>query len=260
MNAAGALYDGCRCQLSAQGRLHAGFELTSGVRQGCPLSPLLYAVAAEALMDKLESAVPEIFIRAYADDTALVTKDFWDTAPRLAVVFEEFSHISGLKLNKNKSIIIPLSNSPLEVFQNRKVVEVPAWADMPAQWTCKYLGYFMGPGKHDESWKAPFKKFKTRIGMWQDQPLGLFWDIGVHNTFAISVLSYVAMLESPPKWVQTGITDSNSKIAKGPGGWATVWGFRFATFHGSHWHHRPGYGTWTRHVNLLTSSCRTVAV
>ena len=220
-NAVDALYDGCRCQISLQGQLHEGFEMTTGVRQGCPLSPLLYAVAAEALMDHLESIAPGIFIRAYADDTALITHDFWDVAPRLSAAFEAFAQVSGLKLNKNKSIVIPLSNVALESFQDRKTLAVPAWSDMPAQWSCKYLGYFMGPGKQDQSWTAPFKKFSSRVGMWQDQPLGLFWDIGVHNTFGVSVLGYVAMLESPPEWVQKSVVESYRRVAKGPGGWVT---------------------------------------
>lgn len=57
LNAARALYHQSRCKTSLKGDLYAGFDLASGVRQGCPLSPLLYAMIAELLMDKLESEI-----------------------------------------------------------------------------------------------------------------------------------------------------------------------------------------------------------
>ena len=60
-----------------------GFRLEAGVRQGCPLSPLLYATVAELLLDRIESECPQTLARAYADDTALVLQDFWLEAPQV---------------------------------------------------------------------------------------------------------------------------------------------------------------------------------
>ena len=57
--------------------------------------------------------------------------------------------------------------------------------------------------------------------MWQDQPLGLYWDTRIYNTFAIPVLGYVAQLEAPPDWVLAGIRHSLTRAAKGPKDWAT---------------------------------------
>ena len=93
---------------------------------------------------------------------------------------------------------------------------------MPVKRSCKYLGFMMGPGKGDSSWNGPFKKYLSRFGMWQDMPLGLHWDIRVYNTFAITVMGYVATLEVPLGWVQTGIENSLKRVAKGPNKWATA--------------------------------------
>ena len=83
--------------------------MTSGVRQGCPLSPLLYVIAAGALIEKICTAMPDVMVKAYADDTAVVLTDFWKPAPQLASILEVFGGLSNLRLNHEKCITIPLN-------------------------------------------------------------------------------------------------------------------------------------------------------
>ena len=117
LNAMKALYSNSRCKISMKGDVYEGFVLAAGVRQGCPLSPLIYhALVAETLLDKLEIEICNIFTRAYADDTCLVLEDFIRDAPRVAELFQEFEKISGLKLNMSKSIAIPLNADPPQNF------------------------------------------------------------------------------------------------------------------------------------------------
>ena len=103
LNVVRALYDSSRCKISMKGGTFEGFDLSSGVRQGCPLSPLVYVLAAELLLDKLELEFKEALVRAYADDTCLVLKNFMLGAPRLSTAFREFAEISGLHLNFKKN-------------------------------------------------------------------------------------------------------------------------------------------------------------
>ena len=177
---------------------------------------------AELLMDKLELEIPDIFIRAYADDTCLVVKDFWRDGPELARFFKEFEAISGLRLNMNKSIVIPLQHMELQAFEARKQREVPAWAAMPTKSSCKYLGFHIGPGKGTSSWTEPVRKYLSRVDAWRDMPLGLYWDARVYNTLCMPVLAYVAQLEAPPQWVLAEVRNSLPKAAKGPGAWAVA--------------------------------------
>ena len=60
------------------------------MRQGCPLSPLIYAPVAAILMDKIEQDCPHTTVRAYADDTALTLRDFRLEAPVSAIFFRKW--------------------------------------------------------------------------------------------------------------------------------------------------------------------------
>ena len=104
-----SLYDTNHCEINIQGQQYPGFCMTSGVRQGCPLSPLLYALVAGALLEKACATIPGIWIRAYADDTAVILTDFWDQAPILARVFDDFAAVSNLQLNCDKCVVILLN-------------------------------------------------------------------------------------------------------------------------------------------------------
>ena len=79
--------------------MYDGFKMCSGVRQGCPLSPLLYALAADALLETIATRLPAACVHAYADDTAMILSDFWTDVPILAEIFEQFETISDLHLN-----------------------------------------------------------------------------------------------------------------------------------------------------------------
>jgi hypothetical protein len=52
-----------------------GFNADTGIRQGCALSPVLFAIVADLLLRKLQQELPGSTIRAFADDTAMVIDD-----------------------------------------------------------------------------------------------------------------------------------------------------------------------------------------
>ena len=78
------------------------------MRQGCPLSPLLFAVASGLLLCRIQRLLPDATVRAYADDLALVAARALSRLPLLHQLFDDCGRISGLRLNFKKTVIVPL--------------------------------------------------------------------------------------------------------------------------------------------------------
>ena len=94
--------------VNVYGHISNSFKLSRGVRQGCPLSPLLYVLVTEILACNIRSralisglplpgsssSLP--VVSAYADDTTLVVS----SVPGILAVFDVYSlYERGLGLN-----------------------------------------------------------------------------------------------------------------------------------------------------------------
>ena len=123
-----ALYDNNRCTIQTNGVQVNGFPMSTGVRQGCPLSPLLYAICAELLIERIRMELPSAVIRAYADDTAVLIQNLWTDTSTLAKIFADFGSMSNLHLNLSKTVVIPLFPQPsLTAVKNQLTQATPSW-------------------------------------------------------------------------------------------------------------------------------------
>ena len=116
----------------------------SGVRQGCPLSPIIFALCADVLLRVIQTLLHgDEIARAFADDTAIVLSDYLVTLPALCKTFQEYSRISALTLNISKTVFIPLWGT--ECLQNvRNLLRecCPPWRDIMIDTCGKYFGFF----------------------------------------------------------------------------------------------------------------------
>ena len=68
-----ALYWKCQCVETMGGPSYPGIDMSSGVRQGYPLSPLLFVLVVDLLLRRLEPSVTgDNTIRAFANYVAMI--------------------------------------------------------------------------------------------------------------------------------------------------------------------------------------------
>ncbi|CAO2043009.1 unnamed protein product [Urochloa humidicola] len=104
------------------------FTCKRGVRQGDPLSPYLFLLVADVLQQLIKqdgrichpaAADRPCPVLQYADDTLLLLRADARDLQALKEVLDVFSAFTGLKINYNKSTLVPMhtSNEDATVFQ-----------------------------------------------------------------------------------------------------------------------------------------------
>ena len=197
-------YRDVQSAVDVNGHLSSFFPLSRGVRQGCPLSPLLFVLVAEVLACNIRanpriiglslpgSVSPLPVISQYADDTSLVvTTD--DSIKATFDTYALFEDGSGAKLNQSKS----------------KGLWLGSWTgrtDPPValDWSptkLKILGVYLGLGDLEESnWRPRIDAVHNVLASWRQRTLSLQGRSLVINALALARVWYVASLIYMPPW------------------------------------------------------------
>jgi hypothetical protein len=210
------LYTRTTCQVVHGGFRHAPFEATKGIRQGCPLSPLLFVLATSELTSCL-SSLPGVTARTYADDCATVLRSWDAQEPAVRQVFEDFAAATGMQINWRKSVVVPLRREAWDPIR-LDLAQRPLDSRLPMADTAKYLGLYLGPGAKDTSWKGPVRKMQQRLHDWDWRNAGLMTAIRIFNTYLLSTLSYVGQFLPPPQWVLDEVAKAAQRVVGGPAG------------------------------------------
>jgi hypothetical protein len=146
ISVAKAIYHDCKCLIKIGGSTFEGFRMMSGVRQGCPLSPLLFVLVVDILLRELDDVTRgcETCIRAFADDVGLVINDMCTHLPRIIQTYESFAAFSGLALNLQKTIVIPHLGTTLGEARDKLAVASPKARHMTFSFWGPYLGFCGG--------------------------------------------------------------------------------------------------------------------
>ncbi|CAI5929535.1 unnamed protein product [Closterium sp. NIES-65] len=208
------LHDQSGTQLLINGWLGERVGMERGVRQGCPLAPYLFICAAEPLSQEIKRrrlgvwkrGIGDVAYLGYADDTTVVLNRK-EQVGRACELLEEFGELSGLKVNKDKTVVVPLGKNQ----------DVPPPADAPYPWAGKnepqrLLGVWITPGGDPTpSWEKAADRAGEVMVKWQNQHINTSTRVTVLNSYATPILLFQAQVYPPPRgtWKEFRATSHN---------------------------------------------------
>ena len=174
------------------GKLSRSFPIAKSVRQGDPLSMLLFVIFIQPLIDKLENlGLGGDSLNIYADDISTFVPDT-QTASAVAEIIEGFQEFSGARLNRQKTVALEIGRTGNS--------EIPPWLNVSE--SIKILGLtFTNSVKQtmELTWTKILKNLKWRLWSCKSRGLNLLQKITHINTFVLSKLWYVASTLPLPK-------------------------------------------------------------
>ena len=100
------VYDKSTANITLNGEKSKGFPLKSGIRQGCPLSPLFFNIVLEVLDTAIKQEIKsiqigrkEIILSLYTDDMTPYMENPKDFTQKLLELKNKFSKVAGYKIN-----------------------------------------------------------------------------------------------------------------------------------------------------------------
>eukprot|EP00253_Pinus_taeda_P013310 PITA_13310 len=160
------------------GRAVVFFKASRGLRQGCPLSPLLFVIQASALSFYLnkkqqDQAIPGLCIARgvkcfnhalFADDTLLLGVSTPQSAINFKAVLDDFCKISGSVLNKGKCQIFSWNTSASTA---NSIARCLGFATSTSWSSFKYLGLpIFNKRASSKHWSPQLDKFLAKMQVW----------------------------------------------------------------------------------------------
>ena len=184
------------CCVRNGGYISSPFIMERGVRQGCPISPILFILTSELFAANIRGdtnikgiKIPfshrPIKIRQYADDTTLFLKDFFDFREILSKI-KLFADFSGLQLNKKKSFAIKFGGEDLNGTFKNGIKFVTRLKILGIIFSSKEDARFI-----DENYSGKIKNLEKVCQTWSRRNLSFIGKITILKAFGISQFIHI---------------------------------------------------------------------
>jgi exonuclease III len=197
------IYGSVKCN----GHLTRYFPVKNSVRQGCPISAMLYVLVAEPLCKALKANVNitgihipcsnrTSLIYQHADDTTLTVSNKVSIVESFKVL-DDYGKASGAKVNKSKSEIMCIGSGYLHQR------DLDLFGVTICDQVLQLLGVYIGKCQHvcDElNWRELVKKTKQLFGMWSLRRLTIHGRAVVISNLVTSRIWYKVMVQTMPDW------------------------------------------------------------
>ena len=197
------LYKAPLFKVKNNGWISCSHRMERGIRQGCPMSALLFILCTEIMGNKIRNS--DILeginlgnynhrICQYADDAIVFVKRAEMVPVCLSIIYE-FCVVAGLELNLKKCKGIWLG--PLKNLGIRKAYGI-IWTGNPI----RCLGIYVGHNANKTyylNWTKRLEKIEQFLILWSRLNLSLFGKVSFIKTYALSKIIFPAtMLNVPP--------------------------------------------------------------
>ena len=193
------LYNKPQFIIKNNGYLSQEYYMHRGVRQGCPLSALLFILVVEVLAVRMKQSrdidgytvnvgnqSKTFLISQYADDCTIMLKNL-EQVPSVIELLDSFGQVAGTKLNVLKTVgkLLGRSKNLEAIFYGINFTNKPV----------KCLGVFVGHNLNklnSLNWDKNLLKLERTVETWKSRDLTLFGKITIIKTLALSKLLFVA--------------------------------------------------------------------
>ena len=198
-------YNNIQSAVKVNGFVSSFFYLSRGIRQGCPISTVLYILVAESLAEAVRAdskikgiALPDGFVSkwvGYSDDGNATLSDF-DSVKQLFKILNIYQRASGAKVNLLKTNGFLMGklryekDTPLDIRWNNEKIKI--------------LGITFGNvDVSADNWEPKIRKIKTILNIWSNRKLTLHGKVVAVNSLATSGIWYLSnILELPEKYAK----------------------------------------------------------
>ena len=202
------MYKGIVSSVIVNGRISNQFGVSRGIRQGCPVSALLFILAVEILSNRIrgekniegvsfndELHGGEIKVLQYADDTTLFLKNKKSMEIALKEL-EKFEKVAGPSVNKSKTVVKWISGKKCTCKWDISDIDLQ-WEEKPV----KYLGVYIDTNEKDVvmlNWENKLKKIQRLIDNWRKRNLTLIGRVLIIKSLLISQIVHILMFCAVP--------------------------------------------------------------